>query len=66
MSERVFATILGTGLCCVYVVSLDYVILSKIVPCPFPSCYKSTMATSWFSDVFGACENLWNLSNQPA
>ena len=23
----------------VYVVALGYVILSKVVPCPFPSCY---------------------------
>ena len=50
----------------VCVVSLGYVILSKIVLCPFPSCYKSTMATSWFRDTFWACENLWNVSNQLA
>ena len=28
--------------CNVYVVSLGYVILSKVVPCPLPSCFTTT------------------------
>ena len=30
-----------------YVVSLDYIILSNVVPCPFPSCYICGCQSSW-------------------
>ena len=36
-----------------YVVSLDYIILSNVVPCPFPSCYICGCQSSWkFRDKF--------------
>ena len=31
----------------VYVMSLGYVILLKIVPCPLPSCFKNTTPNTW-------------------
>ena len=38
-----------------YVVSLGYVILSKVVPRPFPSCFKSIFT---FACCEGECESI--------
>ena len=40
----------------VYAVSLGCVILSKVVPCPFPSCYSRTSAPSSF---LGSLKRVW-------